>query len=121
MSEFFSNGKHTIGQVDGNTALNKTINITINGLYVANNTGDKVLNSLHIKKFGHITHNGNLTVLSSLKVDDGGYLFVKGVTELGSDSYLISISAAKISNGGKMYLMGGLDIINSAARRTTLK
>lgn len=114
LSEFFSNGKHTIGQVDGNTALNKTINITINGLYVVNNTGDKVLNSLHIKKFGHITHNGNLTVLSSLKVDDGGYLFVKGVTELGSDSYLISISAAKISNGGKMYLMGGLDIINSA-------
>ena len=71
MSEFFSNGKHTIGQVDGNSALNKNINITINGLYVANNTGDKVLNSLHIKQFGHITLNGK-------KINSPSYVVLKG-------------------------------------------
>lgn len=33
---------------------------------------------------------------------------------MGSSSIRFGINAAKLSNGGKMYLMGGLDIINSA-------
>lgn len=109
LSEFFSNGKHTISQTD--TAGKKT-DVVINGLYVADNTGDKTLNSLTIKEFGNITHNGTLTVLSSLKVESGGYLCIKDEVQLGSVSAFSSYSA-KISNGGNMYLMGGLNIVNS--------
>ena len=109
LSEFFSNGKHTISQTD--TAGKKT-DVVINGLYIADNIGDKILNSLTIKEFGNITHNGSLTVLSSLKVESGGYLCIKDEVQLGSVSAFSSHSA-KISNGGNMYLMGGLNIVNS--------
>lgn len=109
LSEFFSNGKHTISQTD--TAGKKT-DVVINGLYIADNIGDKILNSLTIKEFGNITHNGSLTVLSSLKVESGGYLCIKKEVQLGSVGALSSHSA-KISNGGNMYLMGGLNIVNS--------
>lgn len=109
LSEFFSNGKHTISQTD--TAGKKT-DVVINGLYIADNTGDKILNSLTIKEFGNITHNGTLTVLSSLKIESGGYLCIKDEVQLGSVSAFSSHSA-KISNGGNMYLMGGLNIVNS--------
>ena len=70
------------------------------------------MNSLTIKEFGNITHNGSLTVLSSLKVESGGYLCIKDEVQLGSVSAFSSHSA-KISNGGNMYLMGGLNIVNS--------
>lgn len=113
LSEFFSNGKHTISQTDASTTVSKKTDITINGLYIADNTGDKILNSLYIKQFGSLTHKGALTVLSSIKVDDGGYLYISGRVELGTNSVLLGKNAAKLSNGGKMYLVGGLDIVNS--------
>ena len=109
LSEFFSNGKHTITQ----TNTSKKTDVEINGLYIAENSGDMTLNSLYIKQYGRLEYDGGLTILSSIKVDDGGYLYVSGTVELGADSILGVAYKAKLSNGGKMYLMGGLDIVNS--------
>lgn len=114
LSEFFANGRHKISQTDTSTTASMRMDVVINGLYIAENSDDKILNSLYIKQYGKITHNGSLTVLSSLKVDDGGYLYVKESVSLGYTTFLGTRYSAKLSNGGKMYLMGGLDIVNSA-------